>query len=52
MAVIVKRAMNTSSSEDSMLISDAEKEMLFESIQQLNTKSEEEVPVRKLNINE
>jgi hypothetical protein len=31
---------------------DAEKEMLFESIQQLNTKSEEEIPVRKLNINE
>jgi hypothetical protein len=35
-----------------MLISDAEKEMLFESIQQLNSKSEEEVPIRKLNINE
>jgi hypothetical protein len=52
MAGIVQRAMNSSSSEDSMLISDAEKEMLFESIQQLNTKSEEEVPVRKLNINE
>jgi hypothetical protein len=52
MAGIVQRAMNTSSSEDSMLISDAEKEMLFESIQQLNSKSEEEVPVRKLNINE
>jgi hypothetical protein len=52
MAGIVQRAMNTSSSEDSMLISDAEKEMLFESIQQLNSKSEEEVPVRKLSINE
>jgi hypothetical protein len=52
MAGIVQRAMNSSASEDSMLISDAEKEMLFESIQQLNTKSEEEVPVRKLNINE
>ena len=52
MAGIVQRAMNTSSSEDSMLISDAEKEMLFESIQQLNSRSEEEVPVRKLNINE
>jgi hypothetical protein len=52
MAGIVQRAMNTSSSEDSMLISDAEKEMLFESIQQLNTKSEEEIPVRKLNMNE
>ena len=52
MAGIVQRAMNTSSSEDSMLISDAEKEMLFESIQQLSTKSEEEVPVRKLNVNE
>ena len=52
MAGIVQRAMNSSSNEDSMLISDAEKEMLFESIQQLNTKSEEEIPVRKLNINE
>jgi len=52
MAGIVQRAMNTSSSEDSMLISDAEKEMLFESIQQLNSKSKEEVPVRKLSINE
>ena len=52
MAGIVERAMNTSSSDDGMLISDAEKEMLFESIQQLNTKSEEEVPVRKLSINE
>jgi hypothetical protein len=52
MAGIVQRAMNSSSNEDSMLISDAEKEMLFESIQQLNSKSEEEVPIRKLNINE
>ncbi len=52
MAGIVQRAMNSSSSEDNMLISDAEKEMLFESIQQLNTKSEEEIPVRKLNMNE
>jgi hypothetical protein len=52
MAGIVQRAMNSSSGEDSMLISDAEKEMLFESIQQLNSKSEEEIPVRKLNINE
>jgi hypothetical protein len=52
MAGIVQRAMNSSSGDDSMLISDAEKEMLFESIQQLNSKSEEEIPVRKLNINE
>jgi hypothetical protein len=52
MAGIVQRAMNSSAGEDSMLISDAEKEMLFESIQQLNSKSEEEVPIRKLNINE
>ena len=52
MAGIVQRAMNSSSGEDTMLISDAEKEMLFESIQQLNSKSEEEIPVRKLNINE
>lgn len=52
MAGIVQRAMNSSSNEDSMLISDAEKEMLFESIQQLNNKSEEEIPVRKLNMNE
>jgi hypothetical protein len=52
MAGIVQRAMNSSSGEDTMLISDAEKEMLFESIQQLNNKSEEEIPVRKLNINE
>jgi len=52
MAGIVQRAMNSSASEDSMLISDAEKEMLFESIQQLNNKSEEEIPVRKLNMNE
>jgi hypothetical protein len=52
MAGIVQRAMNSSAGEDSMLISDAEKEMLFESIQQLNTKSEEEIPIRKLNVNE
>ena len=52
MAGIVQRAMNTTSNDESMLITDAEKEMLFESIQQLNTKSEEEIPVRKLNINE
>jgi hypothetical protein len=52
MAGIVQRAMNSSSGEDTMLISDAEKEMLFESIQQLNSKSEEEIPVRKLNMNE
>lgn len=52
MAGIVQRAMNSSPNEDNMLISDAEKEMLFESIQQLNTKSEEEIPVRKLNMNE
>ena len=52
MAGIVQRAMNSSAGEDSMLISDAEKEMLFESIQQLSNKSEEEIPVRKLNINE
>ena len=43
MAGIVQRAMNSSAGEDSMLISDAEKEMLFESIQQLNNKSEEEI---------
>jgi len=52
MAGIVQRAMNSSTGEDTMLISDAEKEMLFESIQQLNSRSEEEIPVRKLNINE
>ena len=52
MAGIVQRAMNSSSGEDNMLISDAEKEMLFESIQQLSSKSEEEIPVRKLNMNE
>lgn len=52
MAGIVQRAMNSSAGEDNMLISDAEKEMLFESIQQLNNKSEEEIPVRSLNINE
>jgi hypothetical protein len=52
MAGIVQRAMNSSSGDDSMLISDAEKEMLFESIQQLSSKSEEETPVRKLNMNE
>ena len=52
MAGIVQRAMNSSAGEDSMLISDAEKEMLFESIQQLSSKSEEETPVRKLNMNE
>jgi hypothetical protein len=52
MAGIVQRAMNSSTGEDTMLISDAEKEMLFESIQQLNSRSEEEIPIRKLNINE
>jgi hypothetical protein len=52
MAGIVQRAMNTNSSGEDLLISDAEKEMLFESIQQLNKKTEEEIPVIKLNLNE
>lgn len=52
MAGIVQRAMNTSTSGGEDFISDAEKEMLFQSIQQLGVKSEDEIPVRKLHVNE
>ena len=37
MAGIVQRAMNSNAGSEDMLLTDADKEMLFESIQQLNT---------------
>jgi hypothetical protein len=47
MAGIIQRAMNNSSNGEDLLISDAEKEALLETIQQLD-KQVEEVPVKKL----
>ena len=44
MAGIVQRALNSSSSNDDILLSDNDKEMLFQSIQELDTKIKEELP--------
>jgi hypothetical protein len=44
MAGIVQRALNSSSSNDDILLSDNDKEMLFQSIQELDTKIKEESP--------
>jgi hypothetical protein len=44
MAGIVQRALNSSSNNDDILLSDNDKEMLFQSIQELDTKIKEESP--------
>jgi hypothetical protein len=44
MAGIVQRALNSSSNNDNILLSDNDKEMLFQSIQELDNKIKEELP--------
>ena len=44
MAGIIQRALNSSSNNDDILLSDNDKEMLFQSIQELDTKIKEESP--------
>ena len=51
MAGIVQRAMNTNNSEDSLLLTDSDKEMLFQSIHQLDEQVKEpikEQPVKNI----
>ena len=43
MAGIVQRAMNSNTGGDDLLLSDSDKEMLFQSIQDLDTKVKEEI---------
>lgn len=43
MASIVQRALNNSKNEEEFLLSDSDKEMLFQSIQDLDTKVKEEI---------
>lgn len=43
MAGIVQRALNNSKNEEEFLLSDSDKEMLFQSIQDLDTKVKEEI---------
>ena len=45
MAGIVQRAMNSNTSEDSLLLTDSDKEMLFQSMQQLDAQAKEQ-PVK------
>lgn len=42
MASIVQRAMNTSVGEESLLLTDSDKEMLFQSMQQLDEQAKEQ----------
>ena len=44
MAGIVQRAMNSNAGSEDMLLTDADKEMLFESIQQLDAQAKEHLP--------
>jgi hypothetical protein len=44
MAGIVQRALNSSSNNDDILLSDNDKEILFQSIQELDIKAKEESP--------
>lgn len=44
MAGIVQRALNSKSTDDEGFLSDSDKEMLFQSIQELEVKSNEELP--------
>lgn len=43
MAGIVQRALNNSKNEEEFILSDSDKEMLFQSIQDLDTKVKEEI---------
>lgn len=47
MAGIVQRSLNSSKSEDDILLSDSDKEMLFQSIQELDIKVKEELPKKE-----
>jgi hypothetical protein len=47
MAGIVQRAMNSNTSEDSLLLTDSDKEMLFQSMQQLDEQAKEQ-PVKNI----
>jgi hypothetical protein len=44
MAGIVQRAMNSNNGGDDLLLSDSDKEMLFQSMNELDTKAKEELP--------
>ena len=44
MAGIVQRAMNSNTGGDDLLLSDSDKEMLFQSMNELDTKAKEELP--------
>ena len=44
MAGIVQRAMNSNVGGDDLLLSDSDKEMLFQSMNELDTKAKEELP--------
>ena len=44
MAGIVQRAMNSNTGGDELLLSDSDKEMLFQSMNELDTKAKEELP--------
>ena len=44
MAGIVQRSMNSSGGEDSLLLTDSDKEMLFQSIQELDNQAKEQLP--------
>lgn len=45
MAGIVQRSLNSNQGSEDLLLSDADKEMLFESIQQLDNQSKEQLPI-------
>jgi len=44
MAGIVQRALNSNQGSEDLLLTDADKEMLFESMNQMDAQSKEEVP--------
>ena len=44
MAGIVQRAMNSNTGGEDLLLSDSDKEMLFQSMNELDTKAKEELP--------
>ena len=44
MAGIVQRAMNSNTGGDDLLLTDSDKEMLFQSMNELDTKAKEELP--------
>jgi hypothetical protein len=48
MAGIVQRALNSNKGENELLLSDNEKEMLFDSIQQMDNQVKEELPKHEL----